>query len=357
MTFLDSSINLVAGGHAIIHRTEYLEEYPGTYTSSMTHSIGTPFEFYFSDRSRKHPRFAFGLGVYTPFGSKAQWPDDWKGQFIIREINLETIFIQPTFSYQLTNKIGIGAGIIYAIGEFSLRKGIPAQDLSGKYGEGNLHGKASGIDGANAGVYFKPNEHLSIGFSYRSQVAVKVKNGDAVFTVPGYLESYFPSTTFSADLNLPQVFNLGIGYRVNDKLRLALDVNRVGWSSYDSLRIDFANNTEKLTDISSARMYKDVFIYRIGGEYKICSKAIVRAGLYYDISPVPDGYVTPETPDADRIGITLGTTIQVSSHVNIDASLLYNEAKQRTDTNLETQFGGTYKTKTVVPGIGFEYKF
>jgi long-chain fatty acid transport protein len=72
---------------------------------------------------------------------------------------------------------------------------------------------------------------------------------------------------------------------------------------------------------------------------------------------VPDGYVTPETPDADRIGITLGTTIQVSSHVNIDASLLYNEAKQRTDTNLETQFGGTYKTKTVVPGIGFEYKF
>src|SRR5204863_2270444 len=88
MTFLDSSIDVVAGGHFIIPRTEYLEASPGTYTATMEHNVGTPFEFYFSDRFKKHPRLAAGLGVYTPFGSRAQWPDDWKGQFIIREIDL-----------------------------------------------------------------------------------------------------------------------------------------------------------------------------------------------------------------------------------------------------------------------------
>src|SRR5207248_1693947 len=112
-------------------------------------------------------------------------------------------------------------------GDFGLRKGVPVQDLAGNYGEGSLDGKASGF-GFNGGIYFKPTEHLSIGFSYRSQVAVKVDNGDAVFTVPNSLSVYFPSTTFTAELKLPQVFNLGIGYKVNDKLRLAIDVNRIG---------------------------------------------------------------------------------------------------------------------------------
>jgi long-chain fatty acid transport protein len=278
MTFLDSSIDAVVGGHFIIHRTEYLEAYPGTYTSEMSHDIGTPFEFYVSGRFKKHPRLAAGLGVYTPFGSKASWPDNWKGQFIIREIDLKTIFIQPTLSYQICKTLGIGAGFIYGTGEFSLRKGIPVQDLTGIYGEGTLNGKAKGI-GFNGGIYFTPSAKWSFGFSYRSQVSVKVDNGDAKFVVPGYLEQYFPTTTFSAELKLPQVFNFGIGYKASDKLRLAIDINRVGWSSYDSLRIHFAAHTEKLEDISSARIYKDVYIYRIGAEYKVCSKAFARAGI------------------------------------------------------------------------------
>ncbi len=356
MTFLDSSVSLVAGASFIIPRTEYLELSPGTYTAEMKHHVGTPFSFYFSERDSSHPRVSAGLGIYTPFGSKAQWADDWKGKFIIREINLKTIFIQPTISYRLSRTIGVGIGVIVGTGDFSLRKGIPIQNLAGHYGEGNLAGHASGW-GMNAGIYFQPTKKLSVGISYRSSVTMRVKNGDAKFSVPDSLSAYFPSTTFNAELNLPQVFNFGMGYRLTEKLRLAVDVNRIGWSVYDSLQIYFKETTEKLENISSARRYKDVFIFRIGGEYKVNSKLTLRAGGYYDMSPVQDGYVTPETPDANRIGITLGTTVRISSRMHIDASLLYNETQERTDINLETQFGGTYKTKTVVPGIGVEYEF
>jgi hypothetical protein len=41
----------------------------------------------------------------------------------------------------------------------------------------------------------------------------------------------------------------------------------------------------------------------------------------------------------------------------MDISLLYNQTQKRTDTNLETGFSGTYQTKTVIPGIGFNYMF
>jgi long-chain fatty acid transport protein len=353
MGWLDTMVNLSAGVSFIIPRTEYLEEYPGTYTAAMVHNIGTPFEFYYSAALNKN--IYAGVGIYTPFGSRAQWEDDWKGQFIIREINLKTIFIQPTLSWKINEHVGVGAGFVIATGNFSLRKGIPVQNLAAEYGEGNLKGNATGT-GANAGIYFSSGK-LSAGINYRSSVTAKVDKGDAVFTVPGYLEQYFPETKFSASIHLPSVFSLGLAYKLSSKISLAADINLVGWNSYDSLKIDFGTNTEKLEDISSARNYENVFIYRLGAEYFMNDKITLRAGAYYDISPVPDGYLTPETPDSDRIGATAGCSFNLKNHLHIDVSLLYNQTQKRTDTNLETGFSGTYQTKSVIPGIGFSYIF
>jgi long-chain fatty acid transport protein len=82
-----------------------------------------------------------------------------------------------------------------------------------------------------------------------------------------------------------------------------------------------------------------------------------RLGAYFDSSPVNDGYLTPETPDANKIGITAGCSIRISDLVNLDLSFLYIEAMKRTDTNIETQFGGTYKTRAVAPGFSLEFLF
>jgi long-chain fatty acid transport protein len=123
------------------------------------------------------------------------------------------------------------------------------------------------------------------------------------------------------------------------------------------LRIDFATNTDKLEDVHDARCYKDVFISRIGAEYTICEKVAVRGGMYYDISPVQNGYLTPETPDSNRMGLTCGATVYFGEKFSTDISLLYIEGMKRTDTNLETGFSGTYKTKVLAPGIGLNYTF
>lgn len=354
MGWLDTTVNLSAGLSLIIPRTQYLEAFPGIYTATMVHNVGTPFQFYYSASLKKN--ICAGIGVYTPFGSRAQWSDDWKGQFIIREINLKTIFIQPTLSWKVNEHFGVGAGFVICTGSFALRKGVPVQNLASEYGEGNLEGDASGV-GANFGVYYSSNKKLSAGINYRTSVTAKVDRGEAKFSVPNYLEQYFPETKFSAALDLPQVLSFGVGYKLNSKFSIAADINFIGWSSYDSLQIDFETNTEKLEDISSARKYQDVFIYRLGAEYLCCKNVFLRAGIYYDLTPVQDGYVTPETPDADRFGITLGSGIKVSSHCLLNFSFLYNETKTRTSTNIETEFSGTFKTKTIIPGFGLEFLF
>ena len=150
---------------------------------------------------------------------------------------------------------------------------------------------------------------------------------------------------------------MGFGYLLNEKIKLAIDINYIGWKSYDSLIINFKQNTEKLADIHSARMYENVFIFRIGGQYQLTNKWTVRLGSYYDMTPVKAGYFTPETPDVNKIGITSGATFLVTKKVHLDLSLLFIEGIKRTDTNIETNFGGTYKSRALIPGFSLGYYF
>ncbi len=355
LSFLDSLKGIYIGASFIMPKSTYAD-YATAYVAHPVKHIGTPFTLYGVYKFKNAKKWNCGLGIYTPFGSKVQWEDDWKGQFLIREIDLKTIFIQPTVSYKVNDKLGIGAGFVYATGSFSLRKGVPVQDTAGNYGEGVLNGKASGY-GFNAGIYFKASDKFSIGLDYRSEVKVTVKGGSAEFEVASSVAQYFPSTTFDTQLRLPQVATLGLGFTPNSKLKLAFDVNFVGWKSYDSLIIDFEENTDKLKDIHSARMYKNTYIFRLGAQYKLNEKWTVRCGTYFDKTPVQDGYLTPETPDSDKLGITVGASFNITKKVHLDASFLYIEGKQRTDTNIETEFSGTYKTRALVPGVSLEYVF
>lgn len=356
VAFFDSLRGLYGGVHFIIPRTSYMEQYPGVYTTSMIRNNGTPITIYAVYKFKPNSKANFGLGIYTPFGSRVQWPDDWKGQFLIREINLKTIFIQPTISYRVNEKMGLGLGFIYATGNFGLRKAIPVQDTLGNYGEGKLYGKASGF-GFNGGIYFQATDKFSIGLNYRSPVKVNITGGTAEFSVPSSLQEYFPTTDFTTGITLPQTTTLGFGYKLNHTTTLALDINHVGWNSYDSLIIDFNDNTDKLKDIHSPREYKNSFIFRFGAQFKFNRNIIFRTGCYYDMSPVKPGYLTPETPDSDKLGITAGASIKAGKRFVLDLSFVYIEGKKRTDTNIETQFSGTYKTRAFVPGASFSFLF
>ncbi|MCH8316939.1 MAG: outer membrane protein transport protein, partial [Bacteroidetes bacterium] len=315
-SFVDKN-HVAVGGSFIFPRTVYLEPYPGNYTTETVHAVGTPFTFYSSFPFKIHKkrakedgkippsglsrtigreglRGAFGLAVYTPFGSGIKYEDDWKGQFILREMSLKTIYIQPTIGFQVNDRLGIGIGYIRVFGKFLLRKAIPTQDMVGNYGEAILTGKAW-QHCFNTGIFYKATGKLTIGLSYRSPTLMILKNGEANFTVPLSLKDSIPSTTFSASITLPQVINFGLGYKLTEKTTLAFDINYVGWSFYDTLSFDFKENTGKLEDINSPRKYKNAFIFRLGVQSRVLGKNItVRAGIYYDQTPVQDGYITPE---------------------------------------------------------------
>lgn len=323
---------------------------------SRTNSpIGTPFAAYGLFELKDSSKLKLGLAIYTPFGSTVKWEDNWTGRFALTRLELRAIFFQPTVSYKINKKLGLGVGLIYASGKVNLQKDIPLIDANGNYAHAELSGKANGY-GFNVGIYFKPVEKFSIGLTYRSKVEMNVNDGQATFKVPASVAANFPDGKFKSKLPLPSVTTLGFAYKANQKLDFALDINYVGWKAYDTLSFDYENNTASLIDTKSARMYKNTFAFRAGAQYKINAHLAARLGLAYGITPVQNGYVTPETPDANRVNYTAGIGYQLGKHLKMDASFLFTHLK-RTDTNIETNLSGTFKTNVIAPGISIGYKF
>jgi long-chain fatty acid transport protein len=67
--------------------------------------MGTPFSAYAVYRKNEESKFFYGLGIYTPFGSTIQYEDGWTGRFALTKLQLKSIFVQPTLSYKINDKI------------------------------------------------------------------------------------------------------------------------------------------------------------------------------------------------------------------------------------------------------------
>ena len=360
-----SSLFFNPGGASFIDRNEVsIGMTPtfasGTFTEDNTNisastvsPMGTPFSAYGLFQIKDSSRLKLGMAIYTPFGSTVEWEDEWVGRFALTRLQLMAIFFQPTVSFKITDKIGIGAGFVYSYGKVNLQKDLPLQDQNGEYGNVELGGTGQGF-GFNIGIYLEPTEHLHLGITYRSQVNMNITSGTATFNVPVSLEEKFPSGAFSSSLPLPQVFTMGLGIEPNEKLAIAFDANYVGWEAYDTLAFDYEFNTESLEDTKSARNYVSIIALRVGGQYKITPEIDARIGIAYGISPVQNGYVTPETPDADRINYTIGLGYRMNEKFQFDFSLLYTNVTRK-DTNIETGLSGSFKTNVFAPGFSVSY--
>ena len=333
----------------------------------LDNSVVTPFNLYASF-GPKDGKFRAGVAVYTPYGSSLKYEQGWEGRFALNEITLRAIYIQPTVSYAITDKLSVGAGLmILAAGSVNLQRSIALPSAEGKI---ELDGKTKTGFGINAGIYFKPADKLSVGISYRSKINATVESGDVTVVNPTpALQPRFVGNQFSATLPLPATVNLGIGIMPTDKLTIGIDVNLTQWSSYRALRFDFKKDGEPAqvgtgTFSESKRSYQDALTFRVGGQYKVSDKLALRLGGAYDTSPVKDGYVTPETPDNDRLIGTAGVGYNITENFGVDASFMFQAILKRTQTEADLlnngttdRVAGTYRTNISIPGIGLRYNF
>jgi len=352
MSKMNNKFSFLVGGSTIFSNTTFAIE-NSDYQAKTDNPMGTPFFFY--GAAKISEKFSLGLGVYTPYGSSANWGDDWAGRNLIQDISMKVIFFQPTLGYKFNDKLSIGAGFVYATGDVELNKAVSYNSPT-VTGQAHLKGSTTNY-GFNAGILYTPNDAWTVGIDYRSEVTMALSEGDATFTVPSSFSSFIPATNkFDADLPLPANLDFGFAYRESEKFMFSVEFNYVFWATYDTLKFTFQQSPDILNS-SNPRLYTNRLITRIGGEYMINKLITVRAGAYYDPSPTNKDYFNPETPSLDTYGMSFGLTINPTKNFAIDLSYLHLETQEATKSYTPEAFTGNYKVRTMIPGIGLSFNF
>ena len=380
MVFMENAIDLSAGASF----TYPIATFKSNGIKSETDNpVSTPFFAYAGFKI--YDNLAAGIGVNNPYGSSLKWGKNWIGADVIQDISLKSFNIQPTLSYKICDKLSIGAGMMIAFGNVELSRAmLPAGTLTAM-GMGpefadvipvsaTLTGSSKISLGYNVGILYDLTERISLGASFRSRVKMKVDEGtarldyasDAIKSVIQSLPTFpqLDQGTFSAEMPMPANLNIGIAYKATDRLLLSAEAQAVFWKAYDELDIKFSQNVLNGYSLRAEKNYKNVAAYRIGGEYNLTDRFDLRAGLYYDQSPIRKELYNPETPGMDKIGISTGFSFRPVQNLSIDFAFLYIQGISRygkysytNSLGQPAELNGRYTNIAISPSLGLSYRY
>ncbi len=290
---------------------------------------------------------AVGLGVYTPFGARSHWVDDFVGRFRARESNLADYNITPTVAYQVHERIRLGAGFNIARGTLEVKRSLGFVES-----EGTVHlGGSDWAYGFNVGIQgVVVPKLLTVGASYRSRTKFTMV-GDADFQdVPAEFQSRLPDTRVSAVVEAPDMLALGLAVTPLERLTVAFDANWVGWSTIPELFFEFPEDPAINNPLP--KRWEDTWNFHLGAEYGVTEALQVRAGFVYDPTPSPEDTLTPDLPDASRIAFTVGAGYAFG---NLRADVGYQFVTLMDTDSTAPGIDGTYSGSAQVFGLTLGY--
>lgn len=303
--------------------------------------------------------WAVGFGFTVPFGLGTKWDENWVGRYLALETELQIFTLSPAISYKINDDLSIGAGLNYSFANVLIKQKTPQTPFAGD-AKITLEGKDKSAFGFSFGVMYKATSDLTLGASFQSNIDYDFKGTATSEGAQQLIQAKrLPMGDVVAKLKTPFNLALGVAYKVNEDWLISTDFQYVGWSSYDSLKVDFVDPA--YNDISSPRSYHNSFVIRLGTDYKISEDLSVRGGFYYDKKPVEDDMVAPSLPETDRLGFTLGAEYKLLDNLSLRGSFLYirgNELKVENSKQYitgNTPFNGVYNINATVLSIGLLY--
>jgi long-chain fatty acid transport protein len=310
-------------------------------------------------------KYAFGVGVFAPYGLTTDWPESSEGRYLGYKSVVQGVYIQPTFSAKLSDKlsVGIGVDLTYLNVELNQRADLSTQLLptgatfaalgvkaGTDFADVQLKGHALHA-GYHLGLLFKANDKVSIGMRYLSGQKVDISNGTITtkqisavkadgskYVLPIALGPTLPAgtpmdalvapqfvaggklsnQTATTSMPLPAQFVAGVALKATPGVKLFLDYQYTNWKAFDVLPI----NGQYLQS-TIVENYGNVSGFRMGGEFAIGPKSVLRAGVNLHGPASPDETVTPNLPEGSRREFSLGFGSQLSNRMRIDLGYTY----------------------------------
>jgi len=315
--------------------------------------------------------WAYGVGVNAPFGLGVEWndPTTFTGRARVTKATLRDVNANFNLAWAPVRTFSLAAGydemfagveldnvsqIIDPRGGGALLDAAKVQLKSG-YKPGG---------GFNLATLWTPKPDWKFAVTYRSQVDVKITDGDATFTqIPSgdanvdaqVAAGLPPKQNVSTTLHFPSILSVGAAWNPTPDWTWEADFNQTQWKAFDALDLAFSKTSSINTNI--VENYDNSFRVGLGAEHRL-ARYSYRFGYYFDQAAAPVQSVTPLLPDANRHGATLGLGWKLGAKKSwaLDLYDLALFVENRSTEGLERDhYDGVYKSFVNAAGLNIGY--
>jgi long-chain fatty acid transport protein len=334
----------------------------GTNDGDMVPLIAAPMGYYVKPIDE---HWAFGVGVYAPFGLVTQYEHNFAGRYFAKKSDVKVITLQPTVSYAFNDKISIGFGPTINHISGQLTSAVPTVSPAGVGPDGEV--KVKGDDNAvgyNIGVLAQITDRARVGLTYHSMVNYKLEGNTQI---DGLGFGPFSGTKYAASLALktPESADASVTYDLNDDWTLYAGSTFTRWSRLQNIVVNNEGVPAPLAagglgTITEEQNWHNTWAHAIGAAYKLNKQWTLRTGFSVDQSPTNNTDRSPRIPTGDRKAISFGAAYSPTDDVTIDMAYSYLK-EEDTTINLVSPtkgaYSATYKNSASGFGTSVTYRF
>lgn len=205
--------------------------------------------------------------------------------------------------------------------------------------------------GLQAGLYYEINETWSLGLSYTTEQGYDPFVWHAVHENPSRADYGLPRD-IEIDIDQPDIASVGLGFRPNDKLKIAFDFRWMGYADQNGIGgAGGVDDHQRLISIG----WQDITVWMLGVEYQAKEDLVLRAGLNFNESPIRDELTLNSggTPSVFEEHYTVGLGFDVSEHLQLNLGAYYTPPNKKTGPLTANSAPAAGELVPFVPGSKF----
>ena len=237
-------------------------------------------------------------------------------------VNLEQLFIAPTFAYKITKDHAVGASLNLAYQRFRADglAGFTAFSMSGA----NLTDRGTDSStgwGIKIGYTGNLTDAVTVGATYQSRTRM------------GKFGKYKGLFAEQGDFDIPENYGVGIAVKATPKLTVAADVQQINYGSIDSISNPVLNllaGNPLGSDNGPGFGWRDMTVFKLGLSYAYSDKLTLRAGVSTTRQPIPkdETLFNMLAPGVIENHLTLGATWAVSPSSELTVAYMHAFSKK-----------------------------
>ena len=260
--------------------------------------------------SYRKDKMAYGFGIYTPYGGGGPEYENFQNSGYDLEYKMGLVAFTPAFGYKFSEDFSAGAGI-------SLYYGTMIIDVFDSTLQARAESEYSGMAGwgGHIGLFYTPSEKVSAGFTMRSALPIEME---------GDMEVGGTKSDVEVEFKIPYNFTLGVGYKPNSDLTLALDFRFEPWNQMDTIEFTVAG-----VEIDQKTHYQNTYFLGLGMDYKMTDDFALRSGLKWAPSATKKEGLTAASVPADSLVLSLGGAYWLRDNIELSLTGFYTNGFER----------------------------